>query len=149
MSVMLRKLHVLTTGRLYLATFLSTSTFLYVCIGCCQANSKGAELEVFWMHVPACRMDVQCLYDPLFDECRHKNQSVLEKALKWALCPRFSCSYQVSGLQYIHKSRLKKKLFRRVLLFFSPSPNLGKTRELKLHRWSAFLLLSQSVVEQI
>jgi hypothetical protein len=50
---------------------------------------------------------------------------------------------------YIHNSRLKEKWLRSVLLIVLYFPNLGKAREFNVHRWSAFMLLQQNVVEKI
>ena len=103
--VWLSKLHTLATGRLYRATFLSNSTFLLCLHTLLLSELNSAELQVLWMRAPTCRTDGHCLCDPTYDVKRRKNPSALDKASKWALYPRFSCSYQVSGVWYIHKSR--------------------------------------------
>jgi len=74
-----------------------------------QSELKGAELWVLWTRVPSCRTDGQCLCDPTYNVKRHKNHSSLGKASKWALYPRFPCSYQVSGVWYIQNSRQQGK----------------------------------------
>jgi len=147
----LSKLHALATGRLYHATFLSNSTFL-LCLHMLLLGElselKSAKLWVLWIRVTACWTDRQCLFDPTYVK-RRKNHSVLGKDSKWALCPRLSCSYQVSGVWYIHNSRQKGQWFGRILLVYLYFPNLFKTKELKLRRWCAFILLGQNVVEKI
>jgi len=111
------KLHALATGRMYHATFLSNSTFL-LCLHMLLLSEvselKGADLWVLWTHVPACRTAAQCLCDPTHNVKRRKNHSALDKASKWALYPRFACSYQVSGVWHINNS--KEKLLWKVLL---------------------------------
>ena len=146
------KLHALATGRLYHATFLINSTFLFylhMLLLSELSELKTAELWVLWNRVPACRTDGHCLYDPTYNVKRRKNHSALGKDSKWALYPRFFCSYQVSGLKYIHNSRQQGKLFGIILLIYFYFPNLCKTKKLKFRRWSAFTLLGQNVVEKI
>jgi hypothetical protein len=70
------------------------------------------------------------------------------KAARWALYPRFSCSYQVSGTQYIHNSD-KGKWLKGVWLVVLCFPNFSKARKLNSHKWSAFKLLCHNVVEGI
>jgi len=113
--VWLSKLHVLATGRLYRATFLSNSTFCLCLHKVLLSELKGAELRVLWTHVLACRTDRQCLCDPALCEETQKPQCSGQD-LKMSLVPRFSFSYQVSGVWYIHNSRLKGKWLRSVLL---------------------------------
>jgi len=141
--VWLSKLHALATGRLYHVTFPSNSTIPLCLHTLLLSELKSTELWVLWMRVPACRTDAQCFCDPTYNVKRRKNDSALGKASKWALYPIFSCSYQVSGVWYIYNSRQKGKWYRKVLLIVLCFPKLCKARELKLHRWSAFMLLGQ------
>jgi len=55
----------------------------------------------------ACRTDRQYLCE-FFKANRYKEHGVLGKASKWALHLRQSCSYQVSGVEYIHNSDKKE-----------------------------------------
>jgi hypothetical protein len=81
---------------------LVTAHSFRVCI-CCEL--KDAESWVLWVHELACRTDAQCLCDPTYYMKRCKNHSALGKASKWALCPRLSCSYQVSGAWYTQSNK--------------------------------------------
>jgi hypothetical protein len=117
--VWLSKLHALATGRLYHETFLRKSTFLlclHMLFLIILSKPKSSELRVSWTGAPACRTEGQCPFDPTYDLKRHKNHSALDRDSKWALYPRFSCSYQVSGVWYICNSRLQRKWFGIILL---------------------------------
>jgi len=87
------KLHTLATGRLYNITFLSTSTFLNALHMLLLSKLISSKLWVLWTCVLACRTNAQCLCDQTYNVKRNKNHRALGKASKWALCPRFSCSY--------------------------------------------------------
>jgi len=89
------KLHALATGRLYHVTFLSNSTFPYVF---CLSELKKCWVMGLWTRVPARRTVAQCLCVPNYNESRRKNHIALGKASKWALCPKFFCSNQMSGV---------------------------------------------------
>jgi len=51
---------------------------------------------------------MQYLCDSTFDMNRCKEHGALGKASKWALHLRYSCSYQLSGVEFIHNSEKKK-----------------------------------------
>ena len=146
--VWLSKLHALTTGRLYHATFLSNSTCLYVSIRCCYTNSKSIELWVLWTHVPACSTDMQCLCDPTYNETQKPHSS--RESLKMSLVPQVFLFVPGEWCVVHPQHQTKKgKSLRGLLLVVLYFPNLSKAKELKLHRWSAFMLPGQSVVEKI
>jgi len=47
---------------------------------------------------------MQYLCDSTFNMNRRKEHGALGKASQWALHLRYSCSYQVSGVEFIHNS---------------------------------------------
>ena len=80
-QIWLSKLHMLATGRLYHAIFLSNSTFPLCLHTLLLSELKSADLWVLLCHVPGCRTYAQCLFDQTY-ESRRKNHSALGKASK-------------------------------------------------------------------
>jgi len=75
------------------------ATFLLLCRHMLLLTELfNAELRILWTRVPTCKTERYYFCDPTFNAKKHKNRSALGKASKWALCLRFSCSSQVSGV---------------------------------------------------
>ena len=86
--------------------------------GVCASALKWASAEL-WFYERVYRPvwpTHSALCDQTYDVQRRKNHRALGKASKWALCPKLSCSYQMSGAWHIRISRLKGKWLRSILL---------------------------------
>ena len=70
----------------------------------------NTELWDLWTRTPACMTDRQYICDQTLNETGRKEYGAIEKASKWTLQLRYSCSNQVSGAQFIHNSRQKEMI---------------------------------------
>jgi hypothetical protein len=108
----LSKLHALTTGRLCLQNSLVTAHSFRPTYAVAKWTlwTVIAELWVLWTGVLACVTDRQYLGDQPFIETGRKEHGAIGKASKLALHLRYSCSYQVSGIQFVRNSRQRKMI---------------------------------------
>jgi hypothetical protein len=120
------KLHTRKTGRLYMQNSLARAHFFRPTYAVAKwiLWTVSAELWILWTGVPTYMTDRQYLCDQTFNANRRIEHCAIGTDLKLALYLIHSCSYQVSGVQFIRNSRKTGKWLRCFYWFILYFPNL-------------------------